>query len=142
MGGFSQRNRKTKMEKKEKEKKRKRKRDTVVRMTALKGLLTHCRGMTLGGPCSGLVAGQRFAVNAWRLAGESNGAFSAAAFHTTAPCQKLRMRGTVVSDGAQKTVVVAVERIYKHPVVKKYVKTRNKFMAHDELDQFKVKCSI
>jgi hypothetical protein len=106
-------------------------------MAALKGLLAHCRGMTLGGPCSGLVAGQRFAVNTWRLAGES-----AAAFHTTAPCQKLRMRGTVVSDGAQKTVVVAVERIYKHPVVKKYVKTRSKFMAHDELDQFKVKCSI
>jgi hypothetical protein len=62
-----------------------------------------------------------------------------AAFHTTAPCEaRLRMRGTVVSDKAQKSVVVAVERIFKHPVVKKFVKERSKFMAHDELDQFKV----
>ena len=48
------------------------------------------------------------------------------------------MRGTVVSDKAQKSVVVAVERIYKHPVVHKFIKTRSKFMAHDELDQFQV----
>jgi small subunit ribosomal protein S17 len=48
------------------------------------------------------------------------------------------MRGTVVSAKAQKSVVVAVERIFKHPVVKKFVKERSKFMAHDELDQFKV----
>lgn len=64
----------------------------------------------------------------------------AAAFHTTAPCEvRMKMRGTVVGDKAQKTVVVAVERTFKHPVVKKYVKERSKFMAHDELDQFKVR---
>jgi small subunit ribosomal protein S17 len=63
----------------------------------------------------------------------------AAAFHTTAPCEvRMKMRGTVVGDKAQKTVVVAVERTFKHPVVKKYVKERSKFMAHDELDQYKV----
>ena len=43
-----------------------------------------------------------------------------------------------MSDKAQKSVVVAVERIYKHPVVGKYIKARSKFMAHDENDKFKV----
>ena len=75
----------------------------------------------------------------WHAVG---GAGSVASFHTTQPCEaRLRMRGTVVSDKAQKSVVVAVERIYKHPVVKKSVKVRNKFMAHDELDQYKVPLS-
>ena len=63
----------------------------------------------------------------------------AAGFHSTVACEaRRRMRGTVVSDKAQKSIVVAVERLYKHPVVGKYVKTRSKFMAHDELDQYKV----
>jgi len=79
---------------------------------------------------------QSFVGSARLWAGAAGGS---AAFHTTAPCEaRLRMRGTVVSDKAQKSVVVAVERIFKHPVVKKFVKERSKFMAHDELDQFKV----
>jgi ribosomal protein S17 len=36
------------------------------------------------------------------------------------------------------TVVVAVERVYKHPKYHKMLKARSKFMAHDELDEFKV----
>jgi ribosomal protein S17 len=36
------------------------------------------------------------------------------------------------------TVVVAVERMYKHPKYHKMLKARSKFMAHDELDEFKV----
>jgi small subunit ribosomal protein S17 len=32
-----------------------------------------------------------------------------------------------------KTVVVRVDRLVKHPVYRKYVKRRKKFMAHDEL---------
>ncbi|OAG27233.1 30S ribosomal protein S17 [Thermodesulfatator autotrophicus] len=40
--------------------------------------------------------------------------------------------GIVVSDKMDKTVVVAVERLKMHPLYKKYIKRRKKFMAHDE----------
>ena len=42
------------------------------------------------------------------------------------------MTGVVVSDKMDKTVVVLVNRLVKHPVYKKYIKRRAKFMAHDE----------
>ena len=42
------------------------------------------------------------------------------------------MTGVVVSDKMDKTVVVLVSRLIKHPVYKKYIKRRAKFMAHDE----------
>jgi len=45
--------------------------------------------------------------------------------------------GTVVSDKMDKTVVVEVIRKALHPVYKKYVRVRNKYKAHDELNQFK-----
>ena len=32
-----------------------------------------------------------------------------------------------------KTVTVRVDRLVKHPVYRKYVKKRKKFMAHDEM---------
>ena len=40
--------------------------------------------------------------------------------------------GVVVSDKMDKTVVVQVERLVKHPMYKKYIRRRAKFMAHDE----------
>ena len=40
--------------------------------------------------------------------------------------------GIVSSDKMEKTVVVRVDRLVKHPVYRKYVKRRKKFMAHDE----------
>lgn len=40
--------------------------------------------------------------------------------------------GIVVSDKMDKTVVVMVERLVKHPLYKKYIRRRRKFMAHDE----------
>src|SRR5437764_6916031 len=40
--------------------------------------------------------------------------------------------GIVSSDKMTKTVVVRVDRLVKHPVYRKYVKKRKKFMAHDE----------
>ena len=43
-----------------------------------------------------------------------------------------RRIGTVVSNKMDKTVVVAIDRIVKHPVYKKYVRRRSKFIAHDE----------
>ena len=40
--------------------------------------------------------------------------------------------GLIVSDKMDKTVVVAVERLVKHPLYKKYIKQTSKFKAHDE----------
>ena len=45
---------------------------------------------------------------------------------------KLKVRvGTVVSDKMDKTVVVAVESHYKHPLYKKILKKIKKFKVHD-----------
>lgn len=40
--------------------------------------------------------------------------------------------GMVLSDKMDKTVVVAVEVKYKHPLYKKTVRISNKYKAHDE----------
>jgi small subunit ribosomal protein S17 len=40
--------------------------------------------------------------------------------------------GIVVSDKMQKSIVVEVTRIKQHPLYKKFIRLRNKFMAHDE----------
>lgn len=45
--------------------------------------------------------------------------------------QKTRV-GKVVSGKMNKTVVVAVERLVKHPLYKKYIKRTSKLYAHDE----------
>jgi len=41
--------------------------------------------------------------------------------------------GVVSSDKMTKTVVVRVDRLVKHPIYRKYVRKRKKFMAHDEM---------
>ena len=41
--------------------------------------------------------------------------------------------GVVSSDKMTKTVVVNVDRLVKHPIYRKYVRRRKKFMAHDEI---------
>jgi small subunit ribosomal protein S17 len=40
--------------------------------------------------------------------------------------------GVVISNKMDKTVVVEVSRTVVHPVYKKYVRRRKRFMAHDE----------
>lgn len=40
--------------------------------------------------------------------------------------------GKVVSSKMNKTVVVAVERLVKHPLYQKYIKRTTKLYAHDE----------
>ncbi|MGH1364331.1 MAG: 30S ribosomal protein S17 [Calditrichia bacterium] len=40
--------------------------------------------------------------------------------------------GMVVSDKMDKTVVVAVERMVKHPLYKRYIKQTSKFKADDQ----------
>ena len=43
--------------------------------------------------------------------------------------------GQVVSNKMEKSVTVAIERKVKHPIYGKFVKTTNKFMAHDEKNE-------
>jgi ribosomal protein S17 len=38
--------------------------------------------------------------------------------------------GVVVSNKMQKTVVVAVENVFRHPMYQKYIKRTSKFLAH------------
>jgi len=46
--------------------------------------------------------------------------------------------GVVVSDKADKTVVVRVDRIVRHKLYKRYIRRKTKFMAHDETNDCKV----
>jgi len=45
--------------------------------------------------------------------------------------RKRKLVGVVVSNKMQKTVVVQVDRLVKHPLYKKYLKRKSKFYAHD-----------
>ena len=47
------------------------------------------------------------------------------------------LTGKVISDKPNKTVTVLVERKYQHPVLKKVVKVKKKYNAHDEHNKFK-----
>ncbi|MCY3611695.1 MAG: 30S ribosomal protein S17 [Gemmatimonadetes bacterium] len=46
--------------------------------------------------------------------------------------------GVVVSDGAEKTVTVIVERRFAHPLYGKQVKRTRKYHAHDETNEYRV----
>jgi small subunit ribosomal protein S17 len=48
--------------------------------------------------------------------------------------RKLRV-GKVVSDRMDKTCVVSIERLVKHPVYGRYVRQRSKFKVHDEKNE-------
>ena len=47
------------------------------------------------------------------------------------------LNGVVVSDKPNKTITVLVERKYQHPILKKVMKARKKYNAHDEENKFK-----
>jgi small subunit ribosomal protein S17 len=47
------------------------------------------------------------------------------------------LTGVVVSDKPNKTITVMVERKFSHPVLKKVIKVRKKYNAHDEKNIFK-----
>ena len=51
---------------------------------------------------------------------------------------KRQLTGVVVSDKADKTVSVLVERKYLHPMYKKTLRTTKKYAAHDENNSFKI----
>jgi small subunit ribosomal protein S17 len=50
---------------------------------------------------------------------------------------KREFQGFVVSDKADKTVVVQVEQMVQHPKYKKFIKRTRKFVAHDEKNEIK-----
>lgn len=48
------------------------------------------------------------------------------------------MQGVVVSDKADKTIVVKVERRVMHPLYKKFIRRSKRYLAHDESNAAKV----
>lgn len=48
------------------------------------------------------------------------------------------LKGIVVSDKMEKTVVVEVERLRVHPKYKKRYKVSKRYKAHDEKNEYKV----
>jgi small subunit ribosomal protein S17 len=48
------------------------------------------------------------------------------------------LKGTVVSNAADKTVSVEVQRRIMHPLYKKYVRKSSKYIAHDENNEYTV----
>ena len=46
--------------------------------------------------------------------------------------------GQVISDKMDKTVVVSVERLIRHPLYGRIIKLTNKFKAHDESNECRV----
>ena len=48
------------------------------------------------------------------------------------------LSGIVCSNSSSKTVVVKVERTFKHPMYKKFIRRSKKYHAHDETNNLKV----
>lgn len=51
---------------------------------------------------------------------------------------KKKLKGTIVSDAMQKTVVVSVDRYVKHPKYQKYMKKTKRYKTHDEKEEYNV----
>jgi small subunit ribosomal protein S17 len=51
---------------------------------------------------------------------------------------KRTIKGVVISDMMDKTIVVKAERLVKHSVFHKYVRKHAKYKAHDEQNQCKM----
>lgn len=51
--------------------------------------------------------------------------------------KKKKLKGEIVSDKMDKTVVVLVKRFYKQKKYGKYVSASKKYKAHDEKGEFK-----
>lgn len=55
---------------------------------------------------------------------------------TTMP--KKQLKGIIISNKMQKTVVVEVERIKESPKYKRRYKVHKKYKAHDEKEEYKI----
>ncbi len=49
-----------------------------------------------------------------------------------------KLKGKVISDKMEKTVVVSVDSYKKHPKYKKYISVSKKYKVHDEKNEYKV----
>jgi small subunit ribosomal protein S17 len=56
----------------------------------------------------------------------------------TARTQRKERTGEVISDKMTKTIIVRVERRFRHPQLKKVVTSYKKFVAHDEKSEAKI----
>lgn len=54
------------------------------------------------------------------------------------PKRKTTKIGVVISKKMKKTVTILVERQIRHPLYKKIIKRRKRFLAHDEYEKCKV----
>ena len=52
------------------------------------------------------------------------------------------LKRLVISDKADKTITVLVNRKVKHPVYKKYITRSKKYSVHDEKNKFKIGQSV
>ncbi len=52
--------------------------------------------------------------------------------------KKRILSGEVVSDKMDKTIVVSIKRLKKHPRYKKYYKVNKKYKAHDPENKYKI----
>jgi len=46
--------------------------------------------------------------------------------------------GVITSDKMDKTVVICVDKVFKHPIYKKYIGRTMKYKAHDERNEARV----
>ncbi|OGY44391.1 MAG: 30S ribosomal protein S17 [Candidatus Buchananbacteria bacterium RIFCSPHIGHO2_02_FULL_40_13] len=58
------------------------------------------------------------------------------------PVIKRKLKGEVISDKMEKTVVVRVDRFKLHPTYQKRFKVSKKYQAHDPKNQFKIGDSV
>ena len=52
--------------------------------------------------------------------------------------QSRELEGNVVSDRMDKTVVVVVQRLVKHPLYQKYIRKKARYKAHDEKNECRI----
>jgi len=63
---------------------------------------------------------------------------SAQALPTTRTAMRKEKVGRVVSDKMDKTIVVSVERLSRHPLYKRVIRLTTKFKAHDERNEARI----
>ena len=51
---------------------------------------------------------------------------------------KKKLKGKVIRDTNNKTIIVLVKRKYAHPFFKKVITSSKKYHAHDEQNKFKI----
>ena len=57
---------------------------------------------------------------------------------STSAAQRKTKTGRVVSDKMEKTIVVSVERLARHPLYKRVIRVTTRFKAHDETNTARI----